>query len=65
MSRLKTEDFVEITYMYLVLRKKMLEIVILLTIADKGLEQINVESAIPDPKPICANRLAKIDTVIP
>ena len=43
----------------------MLEIVILLTIADKGLEQINVEIAIPDPKPICANRLAKIDTVIP
>ena len=43
----------------------MLEIVILLTIADKGLEQINVEIAIPDPNPICANRLAKIDTVIP
>ena len=37
----------------------------LLTIADKDLEQINVERAIPDPKPICANRLAKIDTVIP
>ena len=43
----------------------MLEIVILLTIADKGLEQINVEIAIPDPKPICTNRLAKNDTVIP
>ena len=45
--------------------KKSQEIVTLLTIADKDLEQINVERAIPDPKPICANRLAKIDTVIP
>ena len=47
-------------------QKKQFGIVImLLTIADNDLEQINVESAIPDPKPICANRLAKIDTVIP
>ena len=37
----------------------------LLTIADNDLEQTKVESTIPEPRPICPNRLAKKDTVIP
>ena len=38
---------------------------LLLTIADNDLEQTKVESTIPEPRPICPNRLAKKDTVIP